>query len=172
MENMADALKIAFAIFVFVTAITLIFLLISEAKTTADVVLYHSDRTNFYEHLDSSESNRKVYVSDIIPELYRYYNETIGIIVELSEGEVYTFDLNNKETILLEDKTKLGSKKDREENLAKFINDILLELPDNTEFEEEFVEVPISGIYERGEDDTELVLSDGGKKVYITYSQI
>lgn len=172
MENAADALKIAFAIFVFVTAITLIFLLISQAKETADVVLYYSDRTNFYEHLDSSDINRKVYVAEVIPELYRYYNETIGIIVKLSDGEVYTFDLNNKETILLEEKTKLGSKKEREENLAKFINDILLELPDNTEFEEEFVEVPISGIYERGEDDTELALSDGGKKVYITYSQI
>lgn len=172
MENAADALKIAFAIFVFVTAITLVFLLISQAKETADVVLYYSDRTNFYEHLDSSDINRKVYVSDVIPELYRYYNETIGIIVKLSDGKAYTFDLNNKETILLEDKTKLGSKKEREENLAKFINDILLELPDDTKFEEEFVEVPISGIYERGEDDTELVLSDGGKKVYITYSQI
>ena len=39
-------------------------------------------------------------------------------------------------------------------------------------FTEEFVEIPLSGIYEYGSDGTELVISSGGKKVYIIYTQI
>lgn len=177
MENAADALKIAFAVFVFVIAITLTFLTISQAKSTADVVLYHSDETNFYEYSYSkgnSEKNRKVSVSEVIPTLYRYYKESIGITINLKNGESYTFDLNNSEYIVQEPgniKSKLTSEADREENLGKFIDKILLKLPVRTEFREEFVEIPISGIYEYGSDGTELVISSGGKKVYITYTE-
>ena len=57
MENATDALKIAFAIFVFVIAITLTFSLISQAKSTSDYVLSYSDRTNFYEHSDSKDNS-------------------------------------------------------------------------------------------------------------------
>ncbi len=174
MENAVDALKIAFAIFVFVTAITLTFSLVSQAKSTADYVLYYSDETNFYEHIDSSLNNRTVSVSEVITCLYRYYKESIGITVELSDGEIYRFDLNNTETNLLDEdnkKAKLNSEAEREKNLEKFINQTLLKLPGDTKFTEEFVEVPISGIYDKGEDDTEIILSSGGKKIYITYKQ-
>lgn len=169
MENAADALKIAFAIFVFVIAITVTFSLVSQAKSTADYVLYYSDKTNFYEHLNSSKKNRVVSVSEVISALHRYYKESVCVIVKL-ETDTYRFDLN-RETILLDGKTSLGSQSDKEKNLEKFINEQLLKLPEGTKFEEEFVEVPIGGIYEIGEDDTEITLSSGGKKVYITYKQ-
>lgn len=168
MENAADALKIAFAMFVFVIAITITFSLISQAKSTADVVLYYSDETNFYEHLASSDTNRKVSSSEVITNLHRYYLESIGITVKLKNGNSYIFDLNNNEYIVQESKTKLSSTTEREENLAKFIEE---KLPKNSNYTEEFVEVPISGIYEIGEDDTEIILSAGGKKVYITYTE-
>lgn len=171
MENAADALKIAFAMFVFVIAITMTFTLISQAKSTADVVLYHSDETNFYEYSTSSDTNRQVSVVEVIPTLYRYYKESIGVTVNLKDNTSYTFDLNNNETIVMDDKARLTSNKDREENLGIFIYDILFELPVNTTFTEEFVEIPISGIYENGPDGTELVITSGGKKVYITYTQ-
>lgn len=173
MENAADALKIAFAMFVFVIAITVTFSLVSQAKSTADVVLYHSDETNFYEYRGSSNYNRTVSIAEVIPTLYRYYTESVGVTVNLLNGgtyKTYTFDLNNKEDIFIE-KSKLTSEADREDNLKKFINDILFVLPKDTKFTEEFVEIPISGIYEYGLDGTELVLSSGGKKVYITYTQ-
>ena len=55
--------------------------------------------------------------------------------------------------------------------LEKFITDNLKSyVNSNASFKEEFVEIPISGIYEKGEDDTEITLSSGGKKVYITYT--
>lgn len=173
MENAVDALKIAFAMFIFIVAITLTFSLVSQAKSTADAVLYYNDKTNFYNKLASSDENRTVLVSEVIPSLYRYYKESVGVTVKLKNGEVYTFDLNNNETVfnnngdIIKNK-KLTSQTDRKDNLEIFIQKIL---PKESSYMEEFVEIPISGIYEYGSDGTELIISSGGKKVYITYTE-
>ena len=148
MENAADALKIAFAVFIFVIAITLTFSIVSQAKSTADAVFYYSDETNFYEYSDSSEKSRTVSVSEIIPTLYRYYKESIGVEIKLKNGLVYTFDLNNNESIMIENKTKLTSNAEREENLKRFIENVLFQYYTDAKFIEEFVEIPVSGIYE------------------------
>ena len=177
MENAADALKIAFAMFVFALAITLTFTLVSQAKSTADTVLYYSDETNFYEHSKSDSSNREVSVAEIIPTLYRYYDkESIGVTVNLKSGKTYVFDLKNNETIIQEvgsttEIKSLNSKAEREENLKRFIQNILIPSAEDSKFIEEFVEIPISGIYEYGSDGSELVISSRGKKVYITYTE-
>lgn len=168
MENAADALKIAFAMFAFALAIMVTFGLVSQAKSTADTVLYYSDETNFYEQ--SELIQREVSVAEIIPTLYRYYEESIGVTINLKDYEdPFIFDLNNNETILLDGKTKLTSEVDREANLKEFIEN---KLPKDSNFKEEFIEIPVSGIYEYGSDGSELVLSAGGKKVYITYTEI
>ena len=57
-----------------------------------------------------------------------------------------------------------------EENIEPFYQKCLENLQDlKCDFLEEFVDAPISGIYETGIDGTEVVLSSGGKKVYIKY---
>lgn len=175
MENAVDALKIAFAIFVFVIAITVAFSVISQAKSTADHVLFYSDKTNFYDNLYSkgeTEKNRVVSVSEVISTLYRYYKESLCVTVVLSD-DTYKFDLNLSKS----DLEKLGLKQAPsteeaiEDMLEKFItNNLTNYVNSNASFKEEFVEIPISGIYEKGEDDTEITLSSGGKKVYITYT--
>ena len=172
MENAADALKIAFAMFAFALAIMVTFGLVSQAKSTADTVLYYSDETNFYEQSELIE--REVSVAEIIPTLYRYYEESIGVTISLKNSESYKFDLNNSEYLLDENKIILNGKKqfDRKNNLDNFVNEILLDELKDSKFKEEFVEIPISGIYEYGSDGSELVLSAGGKKVYITYTEI
>jgi len=150
MENAADALKIAFAIFTFVLAITITFSLVSQAKSTADYILYYADDTNFYEHLNSSENNRTVSLSEVISSLHRYPKE---VSINLGNENIITFDSDNKE-------------------LAKYVKEHLLEdLPKDAKFTEEFVEVPISGIYDSGTDGSEIIISSGGKKVYITYTK-
>lgn len=154
MENAADALKIAFAIFVFVIAITITFSLVSQAKSTADYILYYTDETNFYENLDSKNTNRTVSIAEVISALYRYSDESFAITIKLKNGNIKTFDLSNSSY---------------NEGVVDYIKDTLLGLPTNTLFTEEFVEVPISGIYSTGTDDSEVVLASGGKKVYITY---
>lgn len=173
MENAADALKIGFAIFVFVVAITVTFSVVSQAKSTADVVLFYSDKTNFYDHTNSSQFNRKVRVKDIISTLYRCYDESISVTIIIGSNE-YVFE-SLRDTIINEDgnitnKISLNSPEDRENNLKNFINKVLLSKYEDAEFTEEFVEVPLRGIYEKGEDDTEIALSDSGKTVYITYT--
>ena len=50
MENAADALKMAFAIFVFIVALSIVFSLIGKVKETADAVLANSDKTNYYQY--------------------------------------------------------------------------------------------------------------------------
>lgn len=160
MENAADALKIAFAIFVFVIAIAVTFSIISQAKSTADTVLYHSDETNFYEHVASGTGNREVSVKEVISTLYRYYKESVSVTINIG-NESRTFDLANSSSNI----------NTIENELATYIEDKLLDLPKDSIFIEEFVEVPISGIYETGEDNTEITLSSGGKKVYVTYTK-
>ena len=159
MENATDALKIAFAVLVFIGAITLTFSIISQAKSASDTVLYYTDKTNFYDHVDSSGRNRTVAVTDVISTLYRYYKESISVTVNIN-GEVRVFDLSNSTSSIATIEKELGT----------YIKDKLLRLPAGSLFTEEFVDVPISGIYEIGEDDTQIVLSSGGKKVYITYT--
>ena len=159
MENATDALKIAFAIFVFVIAITLTFSLISQAKSTSDYVLSYSDRTNFYEHSDSKDKNRIVSVTEVISNLYRYYKESLCVTVVLGEEE-HKFDLSNTYSTTAQ----------IEKKLSEFITDTLLKNYSDVTFKEEFVEVPVSGIYQTGEDGTQITLSSGGKKLYITYT--
>lgn len=158
MEDAADALKIAFAVFVFVIAITLLFALTSQAKSTADYVLYYNDETNFYSHFDGGE--REVSVSEIISTLYRYYKESISVTVNLT-GLSETFDLATE---------TYSTEQAIQEKIGTYIKDNLLSLPENAKFSEEFVEVPISGIYMTGEDGTQITLSSGGSKVYVTYT--
>lgn len=160
MENAVDALKIAFAMLVFVIAITTIFSVISQAKSTSDFVLFHSDKTNFYSHSESSDVNRVVTVAEVISTLYRYYKESVAVTIDLQDGNTpKTFDLSNEFAII----------ENIEEELKNYITDSLL--TDNLLFTEEFVEVPISGIYDIGEDSTEIIKASGSKKLYITYTK-
>ena len=59
MENAADALKIVFAIFAFIVALSMVFSLISTIKETADEVLFITDKTNFYGWENGNLEERK-----------------------------------------------------------------------------------------------------------------
>ena len=164
MENAADALKIAFAVFVFVIAITVLFSMVSQAKSTADTVLFYNDETNFYEHTESSDVNPTVTVSDVISTLYRYYNESICVTVNLLNSGPRTFDLGSSNI-------SYSNKSAIESDLQNYIKENLLVLEENTQFTKTFDEVITGGIYVTGEDGTEVILSSGEKKIYITYTQ-
>lgn len=164
MENAADALKIAFAIFIFVIAITVTFSIISQVKSTADVVLYHTDETNFYGYSNSKKKNRSVSVPEIISTLYRYNNESISVAVQLKSDVEYIFDVG-RETIVKQDGTidsnpngekKVNTPEQKQQNLVNFIK-YLEENYSDASFTEIFIEAQIGSIYEAKE------------KIYITY---
>ena len=54
MENMVDALKTAFAVIVFVIAITIAFTVFSQAQATSEFIMQLTDNTNFEEYLEEN----------------------------------------------------------------------------------------------------------------------
>lgn len=114
MENAADALKIAFAVFVFVIAISMTFMSISQAKATADAVLSMNDKTNYYSYYDGSTN---IVTKDrIITTLYRYYKESFWITIK--DGNNIIADFNSEK----DDGTPWsGNQKDIEKTIDWFI---------------------------------------------------
>ena len=91
MENSADALKIAFAVFVFVIAISITFMVLAQAKSTADTVMYYSDNTNFQDHYNGD--GEEVGVDNLITTLYKYNKESLAIkILDKSNNIIAIFD--------------------------------------------------------------------------------
>lgn len=89
MENAVDALKMGFAVLVFVIAITVSVIVMGQAKETSEAVFYMTDKTNFYEYLSEAKlpEGRIVSGETIVPTLYRYYKENFNVII---------LDKNNK----------------------------------------------------------------------------
>ena len=160
MENATDAIKMAFAIFMFVISLTILFMAVARTKITADTLYYYADKTNFYQHAKSVKENRTVTAPDIVSTIYKYDTESIAVRVILQDGTEYKFDLYGNEQTDEE-------KRQIKEDITTCINNLA-----DKEFKEEFVEVPISGIYLPTVDGTEITLAKGAKKVYITYREI
>lgn len=81
MENAAEALKLAFAVFVFVMALSICISTFSLARETADMVLSSSDETKYYEYEDTGSTEyREVGLETIIPTLYKYNKENYKVI--------------------------------------------------------------------------------------------
>lgn len=96
-ENIADALLMAASVLIFVIALTVVFSLISQAKTTADTVLYSYDDTKYYiddlegitfTTANESDRNRTVNMETIIPTVYRYAKEHYGVTIFDKDGTI------------------------------------------------------------------------------------
>ena len=93
MDNVVDALIMSFAMFVFVIALTATMYMFNQVATTSEIVLYVSDRTNYFENIEIDEANlnittRIVDLDTIIPTLYRYYKENFCVkICDDREGQ-------------------------------------------------------------------------------------
>lgn len=99
MDNAIDALKIAFAVLVFVMALSISMRVFSQAKTVSDEVFYMTDKTNFYEYTsnDKMPEGRIVSGETIIPTLYRYYKENFNVIIKDVKGNVlWEFNLEKE----------------------------------------------------------------------------
>ena len=99
MENAVDALKMAFAVIVFVMALSISINMFSNARETADIVLHSSDITEymqFQEAVEGTES-RIVGLETIIPTLYKYYKENYTVIFRDAKNKylpIYTSKTN------------------------------------------------------------------------------
>lgn len=180
MENAADALKIAFGVFIFIVALAITFSVIAQAKKTADVVMFTTDKTNFYDWMDYTEEKQAT-ASDIIYTLNRIAEgETITVSIKIDGEEIVPKNLGTSE-----------------KSIGIFINDFLsgqvtlsngeiIPIPDTSSivandgsmttvpavFSEKFVEVHYSGMYKKSEDGSEITISDGGTREYITFTYL
>lgn len=161
MENAVDALKIAAAVLVFVIALTIAFALLSQAKATSDIMLFASDKTNYYTYSNEAENvaGRIVGADVVISSLYRYYKESVVVRV---------YDKNN--TLIEEFNTETdGGLSQRERK--KRVNDWIEKNPStlNGTFLETFDEVKKSGEYIVEDDGSEITVQSGQTSIYITY---
>ena len=97
MENAVDALKIAFALFVFIMALSSTIFMYNMAKETGDIVLASSDVTAFMEYKKQDpagtivkDGDRIVGLETIIPTLYKYYKERYTVVFMNANGTPLT----------------------------------------------------------------------------------
>lgn len=101
MDNAIHAIMMAFGMMVFVIALTATMYLITVISSTSQVLLYVTDKTNYYDNIEINEGSgeeittREVNVETIIPTLYRYYKENFAVEIFNRAGElVQIFDVN------------------------------------------------------------------------------
>lgn len=161
MENATDALLIAFAILVFIFALTVTFSTLGQAKSTADIVLFVSDRENFQTMVKADRDNTKdggrtVGIDTVIATIYRCSKEKFS--VKIIDGN------NTSDTYNLEyDKQK---EEEINQEIERFIKNHKGE-----NYRETYVEVTTSG-RTINEDDGSSLEENVGKKIYITYKLI
>ena len=103
MENAADALKIVLGLLLFVVAVTIVFISLSQVIATADIVITALDVTNFHAEydetisgdiitvidefgnpimkLDARSRNRIVGIDTVISNIYRYHKESFCVTI-------------------------------------------------------------------------------------------
>lgn len=82
MENVTHALIMAFAVLVFVVALSISMYALNSVNSTAKAIAYMTDETNYYDNINvsaSSRTTRIVEADTIVPTLYRYYKENFSV---------------------------------------------------------------------------------------------
>ena len=94
MENATDAIKMAFAILVFLSALSIAVFSFSKVRETSAQIAQSADEKEYYDRLTLQEtensnlasSSRIVGVETVIPTLYRYYKENYTVVFYRGTG--------------------------------------------------------------------------------------
>lgn len=162
MENAVDALKIAFAVFIFVLSLSIAFMAFSQAAQTSNKMLFASDPTNYYRYTGKVPENGRIVTADVvISSLYRYYKESI--VVNIADNSGIIQETFNTAT------DGLNSQKRRKQRVEGYVKD---KLGKDAKYLETFQEVTKNGKYAVGEDGTVITEEAGQTSIYITYTII
>ena len=162
MENAVDALKIAFAIFIFVLSLSIAFMAFSQAAQTSNKMLFASDPTNYYIYTEMVPKEGRIVTADVvISSLYRYYKESIVVNIVNSSGKIETFNTATD---------GLNSQEKRKEKVEKYVKGKTFNK--NAKYQETFQEVTKNGKYAVGEDGTVITEEAGQTSIYITYTML
>lgn len=100
-ENIADALKMAGSVLLFVMGLSIAILAFSQARESMDIVLSYSDReslsiegdSRFYYLSSENDTSRYVGKETIIPAIYRAYKENYKIVFKFpTDSGYYLFE--------------------------------------------------------------------------------
>ena len=94
MENITEALKMAFAIMMFILALALSISCFSQARETTDFIITMRDREVEYSYIETTEQVRTRLVSSetIVPTIYKALKENIRIeFYDSAENKLYLF---------------------------------------------------------------------------------
>ena len=94
MENAVEALKMAGFMILFIIALSITMITLTQAKTTADSLVKNQDRQQSYQYIEvtgdlSKSLSRTVTLADIIPTLYRYAQEDYAVQFYTSSGSPF-----------------------------------------------------------------------------------
>ena len=92
-DNVADALKMAGSVLLFVLGLSISILALTQAREAIDIVLSYSDRETltiendprYYYVAHDNDTSRYVGKETIIPAIYRAYKENYKIIYSVNE---------------------------------------------------------------------------------------
>ena len=162
MENAVDALKIAFAVFIFVLSLSIAFMAFSQAAQTSNKMLFASDPTNYYRYTGEVPENGRIVTADVvISSLYRYYKESIVVNIADNYGIVQkTFNTATD---------GLNSQERRKQRVEDYVKD---KLGKDAKYLETFQEVTKNGKYAVGEDGTVITEEAEQTSIYITYKRM
>lgn len=98
MENAVEALKMAGFMLLFIIALSITMITLTQAKTTSDSLVKNQDRQQSYQYIEvtgdlSKSLSRTVTLADIIPTLYRYAQEDYAVQFYTSSGSpLYVYE--------------------------------------------------------------------------------
>ena len=98
MENAVKALEMAFAVMIFIIALSVSMYAFNNAKKTSDIMLYAQDNTNYYEYQGAkgkTAEDRIVGLETIIPTVYKYYKENYTVLFRQGNYNTQTGELSN-----------------------------------------------------------------------------
>lgn len=91
MENAVEALKIAFAVMMFIMALSLSIFSFSQANNAVTAIISLNDRETEYSYVEPSSSNtRTVGVETVVPTMYKAYKENFKIYFFNNDGTPLT----------------------------------------------------------------------------------
>ena len=150
MENATDALKIAFAAFIFIVALSIVFSLMTKIKATADSILISSDQTTYY-NWNTGETNyrqrngRVVGVDEVISTLKNFR------IKKNDRTEEFDYSVGMEAKIEEFIKNNSGSQKIYLENIQ---------------------EITTGGKYKVAEDGVRVIIAPGVTRTYVIYDEL
>lgn len=147
MENAVEALKMAFAIMMFVMALSLSVSSLSKANTAVTSIINLSDRETEYIYVEPTGNTRIVGVETVVPTMYRAYLENFEIYFYRDDvGTPFVIDTiedsagNDIEINYINGSEVFGNAQEAVNHLNDLLNDGLYDNLSTCKFEEKLGE--------------------------------